>query len=261
MTQPLTTSGAVAKPNSSAPSRAAITTSRPVLSWPSTWTTIRSRKPLSTNVCWVSASPSSHGAPACLSEVSGEASHRVEQTVFVLSALTRVRPGAKAIHRHGHRLVRLLADGSVAHRPCAEACHDRGDRLDLVDRHWRTTSSEREQPAQGHQPLGLLVDPRGVLLEDVVPASSGGVLQPEDSVRIEQVGLALTAPLVFATHVQLAVWQMHGIQRVCRRVAGRHLLGNDLEPNPSKLRDGPGEVGVDELVREPDGFEYLRAAI
>ena len=73
MMQPLTTSGAVAKPNSSAPSSAAMTTSRPVLSWPSTWTTIRSRSPLSTSVCWVSARPSSHGAPACLSEVSGAA--------------------------------------------------------------------------------------------------------------------------------------------------------------------------------------------
>ena len=73
ITQPDTTSGAVAKPNSSAPSSAAITTSRPVLSWPSVCTTIRSRRPLSTSVCCVSASPSSHGPPACLSDVSGEA--------------------------------------------------------------------------------------------------------------------------------------------------------------------------------------------
>ena len=73
MMQPITTSGAVAKPNSSAPSSAAMTTSRPVLSWPSVWTTIRSRSPLSSSVCWVSARPSSHGPPACLSEVSGEA--------------------------------------------------------------------------------------------------------------------------------------------------------------------------------------------
>jgi hypothetical protein len=43
MMQPETTSGAVAKPYSSAPSRAPMTTSRPVLSWPSTCTTIRSR--------------------------------------------------------------------------------------------------------------------------------------------------------------------------------------------------------------------------
>ena len=35
MMQPMTTSGAVAKPNSSAPSSAAMTTSRPVFSWPS----------------------------------------------------------------------------------------------------------------------------------------------------------------------------------------------------------------------------------
>ncbi len=73
MMQPDTTSGAVAKPYSSAPRRAATTTSRPVLIWPSTWTTIRSRRSLINSVCWVSASPSSHGPPACLSDVSGEA--------------------------------------------------------------------------------------------------------------------------------------------------------------------------------------------
>ena len=73
MMQPDTTSGAVAKPNSSAPSSAAMTTSRPVFSWPSVCTTMRSRRPLSSSVCCVSARPSSHGAPACLSEVSGAA--------------------------------------------------------------------------------------------------------------------------------------------------------------------------------------------
>ena len=73
MMQPLTTSGAVAKPNSSAPSRAAMITSRPVFSWPSTCTTMRSRSLLSSSVCWVSARPSSHGAPACLRLVSGAA--------------------------------------------------------------------------------------------------------------------------------------------------------------------------------------------
>ncbi len=73
ITQPDTTSGAVAKPNSSAPSSAAMTTSRPVLSWPSVCTTIRSRNLLASNVCCVSASPSSHGPPACLSEDRGEA--------------------------------------------------------------------------------------------------------------------------------------------------------------------------------------------
>ena len=73
MMQPATTSGAVAKPYSSAPSSAATTTSRPVFMAPSTCTVIRSRNPLSSNVCCVSASPISHGVPACLSEFIGEA--------------------------------------------------------------------------------------------------------------------------------------------------------------------------------------------
>ena len=73
MTQPSTTSGAVAKPYSSAPSSMATMTSRPVLSWPSHCTRMRSRRPLSISVCCVSARPSSHGPPACFRLVSGDA--------------------------------------------------------------------------------------------------------------------------------------------------------------------------------------------
>ena len=73
MMHPDTTSGAEAKPYSSAPSSAPMTTSRPVLSWPSTCTTMRSRRPFASSVCWVSASPISQGMPACFSDVSGAA--------------------------------------------------------------------------------------------------------------------------------------------------------------------------------------------
>ncbi len=73
ITQPSTTSGAVAKPNSSAPSSAPTTTSRPVLSWPSTSTVMRDRRSFITSTWCVSARPSSQGMPACLIEVSGEA--------------------------------------------------------------------------------------------------------------------------------------------------------------------------------------------
>ena len=71
--QPRETSGAVENPNSSAPSSAAITTSRPVFIWPSVSTTMRLRRLLSTRVWWVSARPSSQGRPACLMEVWGDA--------------------------------------------------------------------------------------------------------------------------------------------------------------------------------------------
>jgi len=40
---------------------------------PSAWTATRVRRPLSSKVCWVSARPISHGEPAWVSEVSGEA--------------------------------------------------------------------------------------------------------------------------------------------------------------------------------------------
>ena len=64
MMQPVAISGAVEKPISSAPSIAAIATSRPVFSWPSVCTTIRERRSFLSSVCWVSARPISHGTPA-----------------------------------------------------------------------------------------------------------------------------------------------------------------------------------------------------
>ena len=71
--QPAATSAAVPKLNSSAPSSAAITTSRPVLKPPSTRTRTRPRRPLTSSVCCVSARPTSHAPPAFLIELSGEA--------------------------------------------------------------------------------------------------------------------------------------------------------------------------------------------
>ena len=71
MMQPAAISGAVEKPNSSAPSSAPTTTSRPVRMPPSTCTEMRPRSRLATSVWWVSARPISHGEPACLIEVSG----------------------------------------------------------------------------------------------------------------------------------------------------------------------------------------------
>ena len=50
MMQPAAISGAVAKPNSSAPSSAPMTTSRPVRTPPSTCTAMRERSPFITSV-------------------------------------------------------------------------------------------------------------------------------------------------------------------------------------------------------------------
>ena len=73
MIQPEAIKGAVEKPNSSAPSKAAIATSRPVFIWPSHSITTLPRKSFITSVCCASAIPSSHGNPACFKEVKGDA--------------------------------------------------------------------------------------------------------------------------------------------------------------------------------------------
>ena len=69
--QPSEINAAVAKPNSSAPSKAPTTTSRPVRKPPSTCTEIRPRNSFITKVCCVSAKPISHGPPAFNKDVIG----------------------------------------------------------------------------------------------------------------------------------------------------------------------------------------------
>ena len=73
ITHPIVTSGAVAKPNSSAPSSAAMATSRPLISLPSVSILTRFLRPFCNKVWCVSASPISHGRPALWMELSGAA--------------------------------------------------------------------------------------------------------------------------------------------------------------------------------------------
>ena len=73
MQHPMVTRGAVAKPNSSAPSIQAMATSRPVISFPSASMTTWERRPFWINVWWASATPSSQGRPAPVMELRGAA--------------------------------------------------------------------------------------------------------------------------------------------------------------------------------------------
>ena len=73
MMQPSAIMAAVPKEYSSAPSRAARTTSRPVMKPPSTLTRTRSLREFSMSTRWVSARPTSQGIPACLIDDNGEA--------------------------------------------------------------------------------------------------------------------------------------------------------------------------------------------
>ena len=118
----------------------------------------------------------------------------------VLAPFAGVRLAAHPVHGDRQGLVRLGRDRAVAHGAGREPLDDRLDRLDLLDRHRLRSCPSRnvEQAAQRAEPLVLVVDQPGVLLEDVVPARLRGVLEPEDGLGVEQVELAVAAPLVLA---------------------------------------------------------------
>ena len=109
---------------------------------------------------------------------------------------------------------------------------------------------EPEQAAQRAQLLGLVVDGRGVLLEDLVALGPRGVLQLEDGLGVEEVELALPAPLVLAAHLELAVGQLGRPRLVGLPVPGGHLGGEHRQADAADAADDvPGEVLVDERPR------------
>jgi hypothetical protein len=194
--------------------------------------------------------------------LDGAAALGVVQALGVLAALSGVAAPAEAVHRDGERLVGLGADRAERHRAGVEALHDLAHRLDLVDRHRRADALlQPEQAPQGAGALGQRVDGRGVLLEDVVLLRAGRVLQLEHRLRVEQVHLALAAPLVLPAGLEPAVGPLGGVLRVGPAVARRDLRGDDLEADAAEPARRAGEVLVDELLREPERLEDLRAGV
>ncbi len=83
------------------------------------------------------------------------------------------------------------------------------------------------------------------------------MLQLEHGLRVEQVDLALAAPLVLAAELELAVGPLLGARRVGLGVAGGDLGGDLVEADAAEPADRAGEVALDELLAEPDGLEDL----
>ncbi|MBG9887289.1 hypothetical protein ABE10_12290, partial [Bacillus toyonensis] len=187
---------------------------------------------------------------------------RVDQTVRILAALARVGLGAEAVHRDREGLVRLLRDRPVAHRARGETLHDRGDRLDLVDRdRGALPRPQFEEPAQRLQLPRLVVDELRVLTEDVIASITRRVLETEDRLGVEEVGRAIATPLILSPGPEPFMRTSGGILGVGVVVPGL-VLGEDvLDPDSTEPRRGAGEVGVDELLTEPDGLEDLRAGV
>ena len=177
----------------------------------------------------------------------------------IFAAFAGVALAADAVHRDGQRLVRLLADRAVAHRAGLEALHDALDRFDFLDRN-RLGRLEIEQAAQRAEVRRLVVDQLRVLLERRVVVRAHRLLQPVDRLRVEQVRLAVRAPLVLAARRRSA-WPFDLPLRECGAMAHQHFLRDDVEADAADARRRPGEIFVDDVLAQADGFEHLRAAI
>ncbi len=160
--------------------------------------------------------------------------------------------------------MRLGRDRAVAHRAGGEALDDLADRLDLVDRYRGATGllrRELEQPAQRTAGAVELIDLLRVFGEHLVAPLAGGVLEQEYRLRVEQVQLALTPPLVFAAHLEPAVCLRGRHERVGGGVPGRGLLGEFGEADAPEPRRCAAEVLVEQRLSQSRRLEDLGAGI
>jgi hypothetical protein len=178
----------------------------------------------------------------------------------VLAALAGVGLPADSVHGDGERLVRLLGDRAIAHRAALEPAQDRLDGLHLLDAHRLGGGAEVHQAAQRAELPRLVVDQRRVLLEDLVVPGPAGVLQFVDRLRVGEMELPSGAVLVVAARGEAGVHD-GPLGREAPLVPHARFFGDDVDPHAAHAGSGPGEVLVDEVLREPDGLEHLRAVV
>ena len=157
--------------------------------------------------------------------------------------------------------MRLGRDRPVRHRPGRKALHDRLDGLDLFERdrraHGRVADAQSQQAAEGRQSFGLVVDEAAVLPEDVEALGTCRVLQLEDRLWVEQVVLAVAAPLVLAADLDLELAGAGLRPFVGVAMAPGHLLGQlgeaDRRPagSASTRSTGPRARGRARSPRRP----------
>src|SRR4029078_3423580 len=108
---------------------------------------------------------------------------------------------------------------------------------------------------------GLVVDEPRVLLEHVVAARPGRMLEVDPRLGIEEVVLAFAAPLVLTADGELPVRKLFGPVGERDLVPGGDLGGDHVEVDPLDPARGPGEVLLDDAAGEADRLEDLRARV
>ena len=87
------------------------------------------------------------------------------------------------------------------------------------------------------------------------------MLQFEDGLGVEQVVLALAAPLVLATHLELAVRPLVGPVQVGQRMPGRHVVGDVVEIDSAHRAGQAGEIVVQQRLADADRLEELGTGV
>src|SRR4030095_12725802 len=175
------------------------------------------------------------------------------------TALTRIRPATQPVHRDGKGFVRLQADRAVRHRTRRKPLDDLLDRFDFLDPHGGTSGLEPEETAQRRPTLVLVVHRARVFLEDAVLTAARRMLQLEHRLRVEQVVLAVTTPLVLAAGAEVGHASRSAAVRTL--VALPDFFGDDVDADATDTGGRVREVLVDVLLIQADGLEDLGAAI
>ncbi|AJX01694.1 hypothetical protein BM45_3124 [Burkholderia mallei] len=195
-----------------------------------------------------------------VADLDRNAAQLVAIAVLVLAAFARVRLAADAVHRDRERRMRLGADRAERHRARREALDDLLRRLDFVDRNrLRRVDPELEQAAQRHVALRLIIDQVGIFLVRLVRVAARRMLQLRDRIGRPHVVFAAHAERVLAARVEHV--GEHGVLAERVAVQADRLLGHLEQADAAHLRRGALEVLLDEIGREAERLEDLRAGV
>ena len=198
----------------------------------------------------------SHG----LALLDGDALELLAVACRVFAPLARVALSTNAIHGYRQRRMGLCADGTQRHGTGGKAFDDLFGRFHFVD--WNGfcgINLEFEQTAQRQVTLALVIDELGVFLVRVPVVGPRAVLQFGNRIRRPHMVFTAHAPSVFTPGFQ-RIGQYRVVAK-SRLVHADGFLGNLKDADTFHAAGRAGEVLVDCVGRQANGFEQLCAAV
>ena len=177
----------------------------------------------------------------------------------IFSPFSSIASAANAIHGYGQRLVRFLADRAERHGARRKTLHDRLCRLDFLEGNRLVRGFQIHQSPKRAKASAGGVDQVAVFLENFVVVATRRILKLVDRVGVVHVILAIVAPLVLSTPID--VGQPYRTIGKRAPVPLDRLSRDFIQPNTTDPRRCVCKVGVDEMLIQSHRFEDLRATI